>query len=463
VVWRPFWGGFRTGKNGSGTLTATPALIDGTELAPAAAIPPVPESLADTGLSADTVRDLILKLLYVQGGRTGEYIASFLRLPFPLVDEELLTLQHRRFIEVRGTTAVHRGGYLFDLATEGRGRAKDGLETSQYVGPAPVPVSQYSSWIQKQSIRNVHVTQESLEVGFSHLVLDPSIFGILGPAVNSSKSIFLYGHPGNGKTAIAEAISRILRGELYLPYAVDVDGQIMLVYDGVHHEEIEPEDEVVGIESLWQKGPSYDRRYARVRRPVVVTGGELTLDQLDLRYDSFTKVYQAPFQVKANGGVLIIDDFGRQRVPPRDLLNRWIVPLDKRRDYLTLHTGGKFPVPFDCLVVFATNLDPAELVEEAFLRRIHYKIPVGDPTRAQYEEIFRRQCLDQGVNYAPDAVTYIFNEFYDKLGLPPRGCHPRDLISHVGDIAKYLEIKPELTPELIQSACRSYFLVSGAA
>jgi predicted ATPase with chaperone activity len=444
-------------------VSATPILSHDPDLVESAAVPPSPEKLADTGLSADAIRDLLLKVLYVQGSRTGQYLADFLRLPFPLVDEELLTLQHRRFIEVRGTTAPHRGSYLFDLGNEGRDRAREALEASQYVGPVPVPLAQYRTWIHTQSIKFARVTQETLLKGFSHLVLDESIFDILGPAVNSSKSIFLYGHPGNGKTAIAEAISEMLGGVLYLPYAVDVDGQIMLVYDPVHHELIETEDAVVGIESLWKSGPSYDRRYARVKRPVVLTGGELTLDQLDLRYDPFTKVYQAPFQVKANGGVLIVDDFGRQRVPPRELLNRWIVPLEKRMDFLTLHTGGKFPIPFDCLLIFATNLDPAELVEEAFLRRIHYKIPVVDPTREQYEEIFRGQCLSQGVSYTPDAVSYVFTEFYDKLGIPARGCHPRDLIAHVGDIAKYLEIAPQLTPELLQGACRSYFLVSGAA
>jgi predicted ATPase with chaperone activity len=444
-------------------VSATPIMSNELALAESVAIPPTPEKLADTGLSADAVRDLLLKVLYVQGSRSGQYLADFLRLPFPLVDEELLTLQQRRFIEVRGTTAPHRGSYLFDLGDEGRNRAREALEASQYVGPAPVPLSQYQRWIHAQSIKLAQVTQESLRAGFSHLVLDDAIFDILGPAVNSSKSIFLYGHPGNGKTAIAEAISDMLGGELYLPYAVDVDGQIMLIFDPVHHQEIKTEDKVVGIESLWRSGPSYDRRYARIRRPVVLTGGELTLDQLDLRYDPFTKLYQAPFQVKANGGVLIVDDFGRQRVPPRDLLNRWIVPLEKRVDYLTLHTGGKFPVPFDCLLIFATNLDPAELIEEAFLRRIHYKIPVTDPNRAQYEQIFRAQCAAEGLTYSPDAVAYVFAEFYDKLGIPPRGCHPRDLIAHVQDIAKYREISPELSQDLLEGACRSYFLVSGAA
>jgi len=443
-------------------VSAIPVIANAPDVTEASPIPPSPEKLADTGLSSDAVRDLLLKVLYVQGSRVGQHLADFLRLPFPLVDEELLTLQHRRFIEVRGTTAPHRGSYVFDLANEGRNRAREALEASQYVGPVPVPLSQYRHWIHAQSIQLAHVTQESLQAGFSHLVLNQSIFDNLGPAVNSSKSIFLYGHPGNGKTAIAEAIADMLGGVLYLPYAVDIDGQIMQVFDPVHHQEIADEGNVLGIESLWKSGPSYDRRYARVRRPVVLTGGELTLDQLDLRYDPFTKVYQAPFQVKANGGVLIVDDFGRQRVPPRDLLNRWIVPLEKRIDYLTLHTGGKFPVPFDCLLIFATNLDPAELVEEAFLRRIHYKIAVVDPTREQYEQIFERMCAARGLSYDPAAIEHIFTEFYQH-GIAPRGCHPRDIIAHVEDIAKYREIRPQLTTDLVDRACRSYFLESGSA
>jgi len=425
-------------------------------------VPPAPDTLADTGLSADLVRDLLLKVFYVQGAATGHYLSEFLRLPFALIDDELLTLQQRRFIEVRGTTGPNRASYLFDLAGAGRDRAKDALDASQYVGPAPVPLPQYRKWIEAQSIHNAHVTQETLRAGFSHLVLNESLVDALGPAVNSSKSIFLYGHPGNGKTAIAEAISRMLGGVLYLPYAVDVEGQVMLLFDPVHHEEVERDDDALGKDELWlRSGSGYDRRFAHVKRPVVLTGGELTLDQLDLRYDHFTKMYQAPFQVKANGGLLIVDDFGRQRVPPRDLLNRWIVPLEKRLDYLTLHTGGKFPVPFDCLLIFATNLDPAELVEEAFLRRIHYKIPVVDPTRAQYEEIFQRCSAKAGLAYSPESVAFVFDEFYDKRGIRPRGCHPRDLIAHLEDIAKYQQISAQLSTELLERACQSYFLEGG--
>lgn len=422
------------------------------------AAPPTPTSTADTGLTPGFIAELVLKALYVQGTRKGHQLAEFLCLPFTLVDEQLLTLQQRRFIEVRGTTGPNRGSYLFDLAGAGRDRAKDALESCQYVGPAPVPLATYREWIGLQSIRHEHVTEHVLRSGLSHLVLDDGIFNLLGPAVNSSKSIFLYGHPGNGKTAIAEALSEMLGGGLYLPYAVEVDGKIVVVYDPVHHTPVEDDDLPTG-DGLWLKtAAQYDLRFAAVCRPVVLTGGELTLEQLDLQYDPLTNLYQAPFQMKANGGVLIIDDFGRQRVRPRDLLNRWIVPLEKGLDFLTLHSGGKFPVPFDCLLIFATNLDPAELVEEAFLRRIHYKIPVDDPSRKDYEMIFRRCCEVSGVTYHPGAVGQIYRDYYERMGIPPRACHPRDILGHVADLAKYLEVPPKLTQELIETACRSYFL-----
>jgi hypothetical protein len=421
-------------------------------------LPPSPDRLDETGLTADFVRDLLLKTLYVQGTRTGQQLSEFVSLPFGLIDDELLTLQQRRFIEVRGTHGPNRGSYIFDLVGDGRARAKDAFEASQYVGPAPVPLGQYRERMGIQSIRHAHVTQEVLRQGLSHLVLDEGLFDMLGPAVNSSKSIFLYGHPGNGKTAIAEAVSQMLGGTIFVPYAVEVDGQIMTVFDPVHHELVGDEPAAPGTEGIWLRSESYDRRYAHVRRPIVLTGGELTLDQLDLQYDPFTKLYQAPFQVKANGGVLIVDDFGRQRVPPRDLLNRWIVPLEKRMDFLTLHTGGKFPIPFDCLLIFATNLDPAELVEEAFLRRIHYKIPVIDPTSDEYALIFQRCCEAEGIAYTPEALAQVHRDWYGAHQIPPRACHPRDILSHVSDIAKYQNVPARLSTDLVDRACRSYFL-----
>ena len=423
-------------------------------------VPPIPDRLADTGLSADFVRDLLLKTLYVQGARTGQQLTEFVWLPFGLVDEQLLTLQQRRFVEVRSTIGPNRGSYIFDLVGDGRDRARDAFEASQYVGPAPVPLQQYRLQMEAQSIQHAHVTQPRAARGPEppragrEAVRHPRSGDQLVEVDLPLRRIRATARPPSPRRS-----SQMLGGAIYLPYAVEIDGQIMVVYDPVHHELVPSDEAGDASDGIWLRtGPGHDRRYAYVRRPIVITGGELTLDQLDLQYDPFTKLYQAPFQVKANGGVLIVDDFGRQRVPPRDLLNRWIVPLEKRIDYLTLHTGGKFPIPFDCLLIFATNLDPKELVEEAFLRRIHYKISIEDPTTEGYELIFRRCCEAEGVAYEPAALAQVYRDFYQGLGIPARACHPRDILAHVADIAKYHDTTPRLTPELVDLACRSYFL-----
>jgi predicted ATPase with chaperone activity len=422
-------------------------------------VPVVPETLADTGLSPEALVDLILKTLYVQGARTGQQLTDSIRIPFALIDDRLLDLQQRQFVEVRGSRGHGRGGYTFDLAGKGRERAREAMDSNQYVGPAPVPLTKYREWVETQSIKGVSVSREGIEVGFSHLVLDPRFLEQLGPAINSAKSMFLYGDSGNGKTNLAESIARMMGGDLFVPYAVDVDGHVMVVYDPVHHRLL-PDGRINGRgpEDWLEPVHAYDRRFARVQRPVVFTGGELTLDQLDLQYDSHSKVYQAPFQVKANGGVLIIDDFGRQRVRPRDLLNRWIVPLEKRMDFLTLHTGHKFPVPFDSLLIFATNLDPLDLVDEAFLRRIHYKIFVPSPTKEHYSKIFRRVCVSRQIAYRAEAVDWIYEHFYGRMGIHPRSCHPRDVVDHLCDFARFVDAEPVLSEALLQGACSSYFL-----
>ncbi|MGH7631771.1 MAG: ATP-binding protein [Gemmatimonadales bacterium] len=421
--------------------------------------PPMPETLAATGLGAEYVIDLLLKTLYVQGVRTGQQLVETIRLPFTFVDDQLLTLQQRRFVEVRGTTGHSRGGYLFDLTGAGRDRAREALASSQYVGPAPVPLDQYREWTMRQSISRVHIAREGVRAGFQGMVITNSTLEMLGPAINSAKSLFLYGAPGNGKTMIAETIARLLGGTLYIPYATEVDGQIIVLYDPVYHHEVPQEDTSAGDGPEWLKtAPEYDRRYVQVARPVVITGGELTLDQLDLQYDRHTKMYQAPFQLKANGGVLILDDFGRQRIPPRDLLNRWIVPLEKRIDFLTLHTGGRFPVPFDTLLVFSTNLKPSDLVEEAFMRRIHYKLHVHGPTPEEYTEIFRRCCAERNIPFEDWAVPHMYAEYYGRRGIAPRNCHPRDVLDHFIDMTRYLETDRRLTRDLLDRASLSYFL-----
>jgi len=424
--------------------------------------PPVPEVIRDTGLSEEFVVDLLLKTLYVQGARTGQQLTGSVRLPFTFVDDRLLSLQQRRLAEVRGTSGPNRGGYMFDLTGAGRERAREALASSQYVGPAPVPLTQYRTWVEKQTIRNVHVTRDAVRDGFRNMVLSEAVHDVLGPSINSAKSLFLYGAPGNGKTMIAETISHMLGGDIFVPFAVEIEGQIMVVYDPVYHHDVSglnPLEEEDGAEPTWLKSPpSYDQRYLKVRRPVVLTGGELTLDQLDLQYDHYTKMYQAPFQLKANGGVLILDDFGRQRVPPKDLLNRWIVPLEKRIDFLTLHTGGKFPVPFDCLLIMATNLEPSHLVEEAFMRRIHYKIQIEGPKPDQYAEIFSRCCAERGIDFDQLAVDHIYRQWYGHREIHPRACHPRDILDHLVDIARFYEGRAALTADMVDRACRSYFL-----
>ena len=422
-------------------------------------VPQVPETLADTGLSPEGVSDLLLKTLYVQGARSGQQLTDSIRLPFGILDDCLLDLQQRQLLEVRAAKGHGRGGYTFDLTGKGRERAREAMDSNHYVGPAPIPLATYREWVERQSIKGVSISREGIEVGFSHLVLAPEFLDQLGPAINSAKSMFLYGDSGNGKTNLAESIARMMGGELFVPYAVDVDGHVMVVYDPVHHHAL-PEGRVNGnAQEEWlEPVHAFDRRFARVRRPVVFTGGELTLDQLDLQYDSHSKVYQAPFQVKANGGVLIIDDFGRQRVRPRDLLNRWIVPLEKRMDFLTLHTGHKFPVPFDSLLIFATNLDPLDLVDEAFLRRIHYKIFVPSPSREDYRKIFRRVCVSRQIVYSDSAVDWIYERFYARLGITPRSCHPRDVVDHLCDYARFVDAEPIFTEALLQGACASYFL-----
>jgi predicted ATPase with chaperone activity len=428
--------------------------------------PPVPERLEDLGLSAEFVTELLLRTLYIQGARSGQELADALGIPYAIIDNLLLFLQHRRLAEVLGTSGLPaRGSSIFDLTAEGRGRAREAMTSARYVGPAPVPLAQYRVSVEAQSVRRAAVDQRSIKESFNWLVLDPGTLDLLGPAIKSTKSILLHGESGNGKTAIAETIAHLLGGSLLIPYAIEIHGEILALYDPVYHTRVaSSERSSAGAERFWLgTGEEHDRRYVRVTRPVVQTGGELTLDELDLQFDQHTKLYQAPFQMIANGGVLIVDDLGRQRVSPRELLNRWIVPLEKRLDYLMLHTGSKFPIPFDCQLIFATNLPPSELLEEAFLRRIHYKVRVESPTVEQYRMIFRRYCEECGVTFRPQAVEQVYRDYYARYQIVPRGCHPRDLLTHLHDIAGYLNIPADLSPALLDQACHSYFLNHPAA
>jgi len=420
-------------------------------------VPSAPGSVQETGLSLTFLTDLAIKIMYVEGDILGYELADRLRLPHAGVVEDLLSsLRQEQFCEVKGTGSMRgsrglgRAVYRYSITDKGRALAREAMERCQYVGPAPVPLQQYNRAMNRQSLGNLRVHRRGLERVLTHLVVDDRTMAHIGAAVNSRRSIFLFGPPGNGKTAISESIGRlVLRGSLYIPYAIETGHQVIKVFDAINH---------VRVERSPDRGNGRDRRWICVRRPVITAGGELTLNELDLIYERTSKFYEAPLQMKANGGMLLIDDFGRQQARPRDLLNRWIVPLEKRMDFLTLHTGRKIQVPFDVLIMFATNLAPKDLVDEAFLRRIRHKIKIEDPTWDEFREIFRRECREHDVTYSEDGLAYLIREHYIKRERPKRGCHPRDLITQIRDIASYLDVAPQLTEELIDQACHSYFV-----
>lgn len=422
--------------------------------------PRAPRTSAETGLSPSFLLDLTLKTLYYQGEMRGFEIAEALRLPFVVVEESLEELKRERLLEVKGSEAASRAGYRYIILSAGRERAREALAVSRYVGPAPVSLSDYAARVVEQNRGLERIPSGRLREAFSHLVLGSGTVERIGPAVAARKSIFLHGAPGNGKSVIAEAIGQALGSMIEVPHAVEMDQQVIKVYDPVFHGD--EESAAAAAERLPLAGSMSDRRWVRARRPVVFSGGELTLEMLDLIFNEREGFYQAPLQMKANSGVFIVDDFGRQMVQPRDLLNRWIVPLEKGIDYLTLHTGRKFSIPFRTLVIFATNLRPHDLVDEAFLRRIRYKIAVHDPNRREYREIFRRECERLGVPMSDWAVEHVFREYYEGQGIPPRCCHPRDILEKVVDAARFGEVEPSLDQDVLDRVCSSYFLADGA-
>jgi predicted ATPase with chaperone activity len=428
------------------TITATREVVP---------FPAAPQSVDQAGIPLDLILQLALKALHFSGELTGTDLSRRLGLEFHVIQPALDLLKTQQQISIVGGGFVGGASYRYRITDTGRTRAALFLESSHYVGIAPVPLAQYQAYMHayRAAVPKV-ANQERVRRAFSHLVISDSVLDQLGPAINAGHSMFVYGPPGNGKTVISQAIHNLLEGDIAIPHALEIEGQIVRLFDPVNHEVVESDYDENSLTSL-QAG---DRRWIRCRRPMVMVGGELTLSSLELSYSATTGFYRAPVQAVANGGVLVIDDFGRQQCSPRELLNRWIVPLESRVDFLTLQSGQKFELPFMTMIVFATNVRPAELVDEAFLRRIQYKIFAESPTVQDFKTIFAACCRDLGATAEPGLVETLLADYYRPRSIPLRGCHPRDLIKQALSLASYLGRPAHLTQDLLEAACNSYFV-----
>jgi predicted ATPase with chaperone activity len=426
--------------------------------------PSAPENLRQTGLSLGFLNDLILRTLYMRGGMLGLDLSRQLCLPFKVIQESLNFLKQEKAIEVLGGDLIGSVSYRFNLTELGRRRAQDAMQMCAYVGPAPVPLEDYVEQVYRQAVTAIDIAPDGLRAALSHLVIPEELFSAVGPAVVSGKSVFIYGPPGNGKTAIAQSIGHYMNesgGEIYVPYAFLTDSNaIITVYDQAIHHRVEEspgervEDNEATVRRLLNAG-TVDQRWVKVRRPVVITGGELTLSMLDLRYNPESNFYQAPLHVKANGGVFLIDDFGRQLCSPKELLNRWIVPLENRIDHLSLATGQQFTVPFEQLTIFSTNLDPKHLVDDAFLRRMRHKVEIVAPERPVFEKIFSGVCKRLGMSPNPESVDFLYERYYSQ-GRNCRASDARDLLETVQSICRFKRIPVQLTRELMAEAAASF-------
>ncbi|MEM1305127.1 MAG: AAA family ATPase, partial [Planctomycetota bacterium] len=423
------------------------ALLGGEE----AFYPPEPEALTDTGVSPVLVEGLVCKYLLQVGSAPGRQIAQQVALPFGGLEPLLSDLRARQIVFHQGQAPLN--DYYYALTDQGAARARAAMAACAYVGPTPVPLEDYIVSVEAQSIRAEAARRERLIEAFADINVEPQMLEMLGPAVNSGAGLFLYGAPGNGKTTIAKRITKCFGSHIWMPHAVIDDGVIIKLYDAACHEPVE----AAGDSLL--KTASCDPRWIKVRRPTVVVGGELTMESLEVRHDPVTNVSEASLQMKSNCGCLLIDDFGRQRIEPTDLLNRWIIPLENRHDFQTLASGKKIQVPFDQLIIFSTNLEPNDLADEAFLRRIPYKVEVDDPSVEEFRKLFEFACGAVGCVYRPEAVDYLVQKHYRPAGRPLRRCQARDLVQQIANYCAYQGTPVELRPDYLDRAVAGYFTV----
>lgn len=423
-------------------------------------IPRSPAKWEDLGLPLPFLFDMILRTIYNRGQLTGGELAHDLHVPFNVISPVLQHMRKQTLVDIVGQRgASGDASFVYEIKPpKGAAAVQDALGKTAYVGPTPVPFADYVEAVMAQSIKKLIVTRLSIQRAFEDLVITDTVFNEIGPAMNSGASIFFFGFPGNGKTSVAERITRLMGDTVYIPHAVEANGQIIKVFDPILHTEVKDSDHFEGSEGLFMKPSQFDARFIKIKRPTIVVGGELTMPMLDLKYNDVGRFYEAPLQMKANGGIFMIDDFGRQQLRPMDLLNRWIVPLEKRYDYLTTAAGTKIEVPFEQLLIFSTNLDPTQLADEAFLRRIKFKIEIRDPEELQYRKIWELVCKAKRIEFDTNGIDYLIEKWYRPTNRPFRMCQPRDLLEQMTSIAKYNMERVNFSPDLIDAACETYFI-----
>lgn len=416
-------------------------------------LPRPPQTVEETGLSFLLLVELLTKILFMHGQLRLVDLAAHTKLSVGVLEPLLVFMRTERLCEVTRSSETETA-ISYSLTELGRLRAEDFLKKSQYAGPAPVSLQAYIDLVRQQSVVDMHVTHEKISRAFKGVVVKEAILKQFGAAMNSGRAIFVYGPAGSGKTYISERLVGLLSGNVAIPYALVVDNEVIQVFDPLVHEIVPPE---LNSKADLDRRKALDNRWALCRRPVVKTGGELTLAMLELDFDESARFYQAPPQVKANNGLLLIDDMGRQLTPALDIMNRWIVPLDRRIDYLALHTGKKFMIPFDVIAVFSTNMPPRQLADEAFLRRLGYKIYIGTLEEEEYRAIASQVCAELGIPFSEEGIDYLLRQRHYKEGRPLLACNPRDILGQVRDIARYEGMQPELTRELLDWAWNNYF------
>lgn len=419
---------------------------------------PEPTSMAEVGLTEQVIIDLTLKTIRHLGKPSAYDLGERMAIPTPVLNEILELMKEDGLVEIGGAVGGRHVEYSFILTDRGKQRASEALARNGYLGPAPLPFSRYLEIQQQQSVRQARVTPERVREALRELVLPTELLESVGAAITSGRSMMLYGPSGNGKSSITTAIRDMFSGTVLIPYAVEVDGQVIRIYDERVHRPAEPDDpEAAGPGSPILRTARQDARLVRCERPIVMVSGELTLETLELQYASAGHFYNAPPQMQANGGVLVIDDLGRQSVRPEELLNRWITPMQSGWDQLRLHTGGTVSVPFDVMLAFSTNLQPHELGDEAFFRRIRHKVVVPNPTREEFVSILERACEAHNVTFHQDGLDVLLG-VYAGGGREFRGCHPGDIIANLVDLARFRSIEPELTADQVEAAIASYFV-----